>query len=310
MKTLSHVSHYAIAAVALVSLAACGGQAQPLVPRDASSSYAEQPRYAGGRLEAGEAQARVSAARPTDDGGPSPSAPMGALEAEGRSVMEPAPERRERPGLATQWGETRTSRVTSAPFERADGDNPSALASFFYNDTQGARAMAGYAGYNGANSFEAAAGAIRVALRDEDSGRYLSGYRSGSGDVVVGEAGHRYSIILRNTSPERLECVVSVDGLDVIDGRDASYGKRGYLVSPYAELRIDGFRQSDDSVAAFRFGSVRDSYAQQKHGDARNVGVIGVAVFREEGADWRYDSDELERRRNAEPFPSRFASPP
>ncbi len=38
-----------------------------------------------------------------------------------------------------------------------------------------------------------------------------------------------------------------------------------------------------DEVAAFRFGSVKNSYAGKK-GDDRNVGVIGVAVFEERGA--------------------------
>ena len=74
---------------------------------------------------------------------------------------------------------------------------------------------------------------------------------------------------------------------------------------------LDGFRQSTDTVAAFRFGSVRDSYAGKKTGDTRNVGVIGVALFSERGAPppvWT--REEIERRHEADPFPSRFATPP
>jgi len=33
------------------------------------------------------------------------------------------------------------------------------------------------------------------------------------------------------------------------------------------------------------FSSVSDSYANLKHGDTRNVGVIGLAVFPERGVD-------------------------
>jgi hypothetical protein len=78
---------------------------------------------------------------------------------------------------------------------------------------------------------------------------------------------------------------------------------------PHANLEIDGFRQSDDQVAAFRFSKVRDSYAAQR-GEARNVGVIGIAFFAERGDDW--DSPELRRRDTASPFPNegRFAPPP
>jgi hypothetical protein len=62
-------------------------------------------------------------------------------------------------------------------------------------------------------------------------------------------------------------------------------------------------------VAAFRFGSVRDSYAARK-GDAQNVGVIGVAFFAEEGSGYPWIERESDRRRDADPFPGRFASPP
>jgi hypothetical protein len=117
--------------------------------------------------------------------------------------------------------------------------------------------------------------------------------------------------VIRNRTQNRLELVVSVDGLDVIDGRPASFSKRGYLVDPQGELEIDGFRQSMDTVAAFRFGSVRGSYASQKTGDSRNVGVIGLAVFHERGtnpAPW--SPDEVNRRQQANPFPGQFATPP
>ena len=62
--------------------------------------------------------------------------------------------------------------------------------------------------------------------------------------------------------------------------RQAIDDKRGYVIAPYGEVTIDGFRTSLDQVATFRFSSVRDSYAGRK-GQDRNVGVIGVAFFPE-----------------------------
>src|SRR5690554_3661043 len=50
-------------------------------------------------------------------GDPPPAAAPGEAARAERS-FEPAPER-ERPGLGTTWGETRTSHVSSAPFQRA-----------------------------------------------------------------------------------------------------------------------------------------------------------------------------------------------
>ena len=201
--------------------------------------------------------------------------------------------------------------MSTVSFTRADVRTPFATSSVFYNDEQGARAMASSEDFRRTSSPTTMAnGAFTVGLRDE-SGRFLGGYAANGKEFAVGEAGQRYTIVLKNDTDLRFEAVVSVDGLDVMDGRTASFAKRGYIVDAHRELEVDGFRQSTETVAAFRFGSVKSSYANQKHGDTRNVGVIGVALFHERGTNpflWaRNDSD---RRREANPFPGRFASPP
>lgn len=98
---------------------------------------------------------------------------------------------------------------------------------------------------------------------------------------VQGTAGERYVIRVTNPTARRIEAVVSVDGLDVVDGEAGDLRKRGYVVPPYGEVRIEGFRTSNEDVATFRFSSVGDSYAGKK-GKARNVGVIAVALFEEQ----------------------------
>ena len=101
---------------------------------------------------------------------------------------------------------------------------------------------------------------------------------------VQGSANERYTIRITNPTARRIEAVVSVDGLDVIDGENGDLRKRGYVVPPYGETRIEGFRTSQADVATFRFSSVSGSYAGQK-GKARNVGVIAVALFEEQAAE-------------------------
>jgi hypothetical protein len=98
---------------------------------------------------------------------------------------------------------------------------------------------------------------------------------------VLGQHGARYTLRVYNHSSQRIEAVVSVDGRDVVDGRPADYrSKRGYLVPAYGSVDIDGWRISHGEAAAFRFSSVASSYAART-GSAREVGVIGVAVFPE-----------------------------
>ena len=195
-------------------------------------------------------------------------------------------------------------------FERADPRSPFATAALLYNDAEGAGAMAGGAWTGGWEMFDVGAGLVKMGLRDE-SGRLCPGFVAGKRSVVVGQVGHRYSIMLHNNTDRRMEVVLSVDGLDVLDGKAASFEKRGYILDAHGDLEIDGFRRSIDAVAAFRFGSVRGSYAGQKYGDTRNVGVIGVALFHEKGAlPFPWTPEEVRRRQEANPFPGEWATPP
>lgn len=121
-----------------------------------------------------------------------------------------------------------------------------------------------------------------VTLLGED-GMPLQTFAHNGRYYVMGDASERYVIRVNNPTPNRVEAVVSVDGLDVIDGENGDLGKRGYIVPPYGDLRIEGFRTSQSDVATFRFSSVGGSYAGKK-GKARNVGVIAVALFEEQAA--------------------------
>lgn len=240
-------------------------------------------------------------------------APQGTRTAGGASVESV------RPGLGTGWGEERKSATSATSFRRSYSV-PIATDRIYYNDEAGVNAIsaekipAPMLSRAGPLSWGVRGGATYLA-----GGNHLGRERGREGyelvlrkvdRVVRGRHGARYSIVLRNESAHRVEAVVSVDGLDVLDGRAASYGKRGYILAPHQTITIDGFRTSENTVAAFRFSSVANSYAALRHGDTRNVGVIGLAVF-DEAPDRRWAQppnrlgDDLERRRRAEPFPGR-----
>ncbi len=115
----------------------------------------------------------------------------------------------------------------------------------------------------------------------DTEGRDLPTYHRAGRSYVLGNMGERYALHVSNPTPQRVEVVLSVDGLDALDGKRADYvGKRGYILEPYASLTVEGFRTSANDVAAFRFSSVRNSYAGRQ-GQARDVGAIGVAFFPE-----------------------------
>lgn len=287
----------------LSALAACGGSKMAYGP--SATTAAGSPSGAPGAYGA------------PGDYGPAPAPPVahsgggmavdpghGAIAERQAIDTTPAPER---PGLGTTWGEQVSAPISFSPFVRA-ATHPWAQAVLHYNDAHGVAAHASYLG-TAPQPLEVYAGdgSISVALVDE-AGRTLPGYHANGRALVVGNDGARYRIVVRNGTTARFEIVASVDGLDVIDGSPADPNRRGYIVDPHGVLVIDGFRTSDSSVAAFRFGKVADSYAAQTSGD-RNVGVVGFAIFAERGAVWT--PAELRRRDTADPFPQRgYAVPP
>lgn len=211
----------------------------------------------------------------------------------------------ERPGLATGWGAERNSEMSYTSFVRASS-KPVGTDAIFYNDPEGIKAMAG--GARREKAMQTAAGSL-VEWGIKGGFGFLPAYKeyalggNSSRRMVEGKKGGTYSIIVKNRCKSALEIVASVDGLDVMDGKTAGFSKRGYIVYPGETLEIDGFRKSESKVAAFEFSGVSDSYANLKHGDTRNVGVIGLAVFTQKGVDpWAWSSGEVGRRNSASPF--------
>lgn len=186
-----------------------------------------------------------------------------------------------RPGLATGWGDAKQSRVRFVSFERSSS-KPAGVDRVYYNDKRGIEAMARTP--RKVEPLQTTADGL-VEWGIKGGWGYMPTYKDfhSGRRYVAGKKGGSYSIVVKNLSDSPLEVVCSVDGLDVQDGKAAAYAKRGYILDPEGTLEIDGFRTSRNKVAAFEFSSVAESYAQLKHGDASNVGVIGMAVFTPKG---------------------------
>ncbi len=180
--------------------------------------------------------------------------------------------------LATEYGERHSSSVHSVEFARA-ADAPDMVLALRYDAAS--RLGAGQFLSSGARiSGMSFAGPLSLSLTD-GAGEPLHAVSLNGEAFAVGRIGERYMVGIENGSGERFEAVVSVDGLDVLDGDDASYHKRGYLVAPYSSTMIEGWRTSYSEVAAFRFSAIEDGYGART-GRARNSGVVGVAFFREQ----------------------------
>lgn len=121
---------------------------------------------------------------------------------------------------------------------------------------------------------------VDVQLIERPSNRPLTSYWYEGDAWVAGRAGREFRVRMRNHSGARVLAVLSVDGVNAVNGRTAGFNQPGYVLEPYQTLDVDGWRKASDRTAAFYFTSIPDSYAARTD-RPENVGVVGVAVFQE-----------------------------
>lgn len=119
-----------------------------------------------------------------------------------------------------------------------------------------------------------------VAVIDRSTGETLPVHFYKGEYWVAGTPGARYSVAVANGSSGRVMAVMSVDGVNVLNGQTAGVDQSGYVFNPSQRYEVTGWRKSNQEVAAFEFVPSPASYAERT-GRPANVGVIGVALFRE-----------------------------
>ena len=121
---------------------------------------------------------------------------------------------------------------------------------------------------------------VDLAVVNRVTGERIPVYAHRGRFYVAGAPGAKYSVLLNNKTGERVLGVVSVDGINVITGETATPAQSGYVLDPWGSVEIEGWRKNMSEIAAFVFTPLPDSYAARTDRPG-NIGVIGVAVFRE-----------------------------
>jgi hypothetical protein len=132
----------------------------------------------------------------------------------------------------------------------------------------------------GASRAQSLGSIAEVSIIDRETGVVLSPHYYRGEYWVAGRPGAKYAIEVHNRLGERVLAVTSVDGINVLSGATAAFDQGGYVFAPGERYEITGWRKSDAEIAAFTFTESPNSYAERT-GRPANVGVIGVALFRE-----------------------------
>jgi len=141
---------------------------------------------------------------------------------------------------------------------------------------------------------------VDVTVIDRDTGANLTPHYHNGKYYIAGVPGHRYGVQMRNRTGQRVLTVLSVDGVNAISGQTAGTDQNGYVLDAYQFAEIDGWRKSMNEIAEFNFTALSGSYAART-GRPNDVGVIGVAVFREKQPVIEPRSDKIARSVPAPP---------
>lgn len=210
-----------------------------------------------------------------------------------------------KPGQGTTWGPYTHSPMSYTSFARGSTKPLHGVSLIWYNEKEAVERVTAGNYYTRKGLQRTAGGLVEWGMK---SGRStLKSYYWKDKRFSVGRLDSSYSIVLKSHARSRLEVVLTVDGLDVVDGKEADIKKRGYIIWPGQTLEVKGWRSSQQQVAKFVFSTVEGSYPALKHRTARNVGVVGLAVFPEKGIDpWNGYTPEPNDRFADSPF----AQPP
>ncbi len=170
---------------------------------------------------------------------------------------------------------------------------------------------------------EAGGSGSLVGISVEVEGRTTPLYSApdGSGRFYLeAREGCSYAVALSNRTAERLGVVLTVDGLNAISGqRDPGVG-RMYVLGPWEQTTVRGWRSSLADVRRFTFVDERASYAARSGQANGKMGWIEAAVYRERRAyvsrPWLEGrppvaprSEERDRADASRPLPSPMPAP-
>lgn len=112
-------------------------------------------------------------------------------------------------------------------------------------------------------------------------GRALRQYNHENRFYVEAPPEGAYEIRLTNNFGRRRMAVISVDGVNIVDGTDASVDGPGYVLRAWETITIPGWRRNESKVAKFTFQPQEASLANRTGKGTKNTGIIGVAIFDE-----------------------------
>ncbi|MCC5612852.1 hypothetical protein LC612_40760, partial [Nostoc sp. CHAB 5834] len=123
-------------------------------------------------------------------------------------------------------------------------------------------------------------GVLLEVVNTSDGSPYLLFPQTRSTGYVAAKKGEKFALRVRNTTPNRVMAVLSVDGVNLLSGEVGDGLHKGYVLRPFESMSVERWKGSKKSSYALEFGGDLTRYAQQPP-LPEMAGVIGLDVFGE-----------------------------
>jgi hypothetical protein len=136
---------------------------------------------------------------------------------------------------------------------------------------------------------------LNVSIEVDGTPRPLYAAVDGSGRYYFeAHRGAHYAIRVSNRTGERLGVKLAVDGLNVISGElDRPGPGRMYVLAPWEDTLVQGWRTSLESVQQFTFVEEQASYAVRSGKATGKLGWVEVEVYRERRPIWAREESRI-----------------
>lgn len=123
-----------------------------------------------------------------------------------------------------------------------------------------------------------------VSAEKDSKGKKLKKYNINGTDFLGVYENESFEVEFKNNSWKTVQVRISIDGTDIITGKEADLKPAGemWVCNPYSTIILKAWPETTKGGASFIFGKAADSVAEHTHGNLDSRGIISAAVFTEQ----------------------------
>lgn len=124
---------------------------------------------------------------------------------------------------------------------------------------------------------------LNIISKDQNKDKKLKKYRLDEIDMVGVQDNEQFEIELKNNTSSKIQVILSLDGINVLDGKLASteINSEMWVVNAYSSLTVKCWPETKNGGASLIFTNLENSVVANLHDNLQGKGIIAAAIFKE-----------------------------